>query len=187
MLLKPTEQPQDDRWFWLTLAALAAIYAASLLLAGCATRAAINGIPNFGTVEPGIYRGGQPEAWAWGYLRALGVSNVVKLNLESEGSDTGAKACGMRVAYVPISTSQQLLGPMQYQVWIASTNICPGTFIHCTHGRNRTGTVIGAWRVWHCGWTKAQARAEMGRYGWGDSLPGLKWFWREKVRCYERR
>ncbi len=140
-----------------------------------------NGIPNFAAVDAskGIYRGGQPDAEGWQYLKSLGVTNVVKLNTENEGSDVMAEALGMKVWTFVITTTQQLLGGgVEEKIKAAASKITPNTYIHCKLGRNRTGTVIGYYRVSRCGWTKAQANKEMNQYGWGDSLPGLRRFWR---------
>lgn len=133
-------------------------------------------IPNLAVVEPGsIWRGGQPTIEGWRQLKALGVTNVIKLNTESEGSDAEAKRLGMRVVYVPITTWQQTFGPVSPQLRIGVTNIVPHTFIHCEFGKNRTGTEIILYRIQH-GWTKERAVKEANSLGWGSSLPALKEF-----------
>lgn len=125
-----------------------------------------------------IYRGGQPDAEGWQYLKSLGITNVIKLNTEREGSDALAESLGMKVGQFVITTTQQLLGrSVEEKVKAAASNITSNTYIHCQLGRNRTGTVVGYYRVTRCGWTKAQALKEMNQYGWGDSLPGLRRFW----------
>jgi protein-tyrosine phosphatase len=37
--------------------------------------------------------------------------------------------------------------------------------IHCTHGRDRTGLVCGAWRILKNGWSPDKAIAEMHAFG----------------------
>src|SRR6266404_4596560 len=93
-----------------------ALYAILLALAllGCSTAPTFvrHDIPNFRPVpdDPGVYRGGQPKSPAgWAYLQSIGVSNVVKLNLESEASDSDARALGMTVNYFPIDTVHQIM------------------------------------------------------------------------------
>ena len=55
--------------------------------------------------------------------------------------------------------------------------IKPGTFIHCTHGHDRTGLVVGCYRVLKQGWTKNDAYAEMLQHGFHPELLGLYLFW----------
>lgn len=136
-------------------------------------------IPNLAVVEPGsIWRGGQPTIEGWRQLKALGVTNVVKLNTESEGSDAEAKRLGMRVVYVPIDTAQQL-GlkhlPMA-QMLVAVTNIIDHTYVHCEHGQDRTGLAVAMYRV-RSGWSYLKATKEMFDCGFHKELRGL-WEWK---------
>lgn len=146
------------------------------LVFGCASDPVTHGVPNLAEVEPGIWRGGQPSLSGWTYLKGVGVSNVVKLNVESEGSDASAKALGFRVAYIPITTQQQMIGPVRPQLELALKEIHPGTFVHCTHGVNRTGTLIILYRIKVDGWIKPGAIAEADSFGWDSSFHALKDF-----------
>lgn len=152
-----------------------------LLAVGCAhTQPTVHGIPNFGVVVPpshgypGIYRGGEPTPEGNAYLKSLGVTRQVKLDISPQLKVQSPK---FQIVYIPISTGEQIFGfGLDRDIPKAAAAIVPGTFVHCTYGKNRTGTVIGYYLVMH-GATKAQATHEMLHYGWGDSLPGLKWFW----------
>ncbi|OIQ67634.1 hypothetical protein GALL_507870 [mine drainage metagenome] len=42
--------------------------------------------------------------------------------------------------------------------------------IHCTHGADRTGTVIALWRIIYQGWSREAALAEMTQGGFGFYL-----------------
>jgi len=141
-----------------------------LLCAGCASNTSVV------QVDPGVWRGPQPLDADWAHLKSLGVSNVIKLNADYEGSDVVGREIGMRVLDFTITPSQQIVGPVGPQLWSALTNIAPGTYIHCTHGANRTGTLVILYRVKHDGWTKARAKKEAARYGWDSSFHELKDF-----------
>lgn len=143
-----------------------------ILASGCATQPTKHGIPNFGVVssKDRIFRGGQPTTEGALWLLEAGVTNEVKLN-ESQGR------CCLNVQRFPITTANQIWGTaLNNIVPRAAAAIRPGTFVHCSHGKNRTGTVIGYYRLTHDGWSTKAARKEMAFYGWGDSLPGLKWY-----------
>lgn len=155
-----------------------------LALVGCTTVPTYvdHGVPNLRQVSPGEYRGGQPTVNGWVYLQSLGVSNVVKLNLESESSDAPARMLGMVVNYFPIDTLHQtVLKPSPVLVSNAVVLIKPGTYVHCEHGQDRTGLIVGCKRVWVEAWPKWVAREEMLNDGFHKSLHGLNDFWEDDV------
>ncbi len=139
----------------------------------------VDGILNLRPVKPGIYRGGQPTTdAAWNWLKANGVTRIVKLNSEGDGSDIAGEALGMEMFYHPISTAQQLVYRPKYEeVQAAVKAIQPGTFVHCTHGEDRTGLVVACYRVWDDAWPKETAEQEMEDCGFHWELLGLELFW----------
>jgi len=125
-----------------------------------------------------VWRGGQPTAAGWRALAALGVTNVVKLDTESEGSDAPAEALGMRVRRFPVGWLRQAAGDPSADLAAAAQAVVPGTFVHCLHGQDRTGVVVAEWRVRH-GWSKEAAEREMLAAGFHKSLGGLRRAWEE--------
>ena len=161
-----------------------AVAAGALLgLGSCASDPATHGIPNFAPVGPGVWRGGQPNAEGWEYLKSLGVRRDVKLNTGGADADALASSNGMQVVYLPITFAQQTVGkPPPGQLAAAVAAIEPdGTFVHCERGQDRTGLVIGAYRVQTEHWTKAAAYQEMAAFGFHPLLRGLYWAWEEDV------
>lgn len=138
-------------------------------------------LPNLALVSPGIYRGGQPTKAGWKRLKDLGVTNVVKLNLASElvkgeAQDTVGEELGMRVQRFPLDVGDQL-DPLEYNEANRIVNkavgaIGPGTYVHCTHGEDRTGLVVFRYRLKH-GWSKADAKKELMAHGFHRELLGL--------------
>lgn len=160
------------------LVCAAAVACGSWFFAGCVTRPVVNGVPNFAEVEAGIYRGGQPNEQGWQFLRSLGVTNVVKLNREV--ADTPAD--GMNVYSIPLPPTtiwEAFQKPCTNDVWRAVQAMkLGGTYVHCRHGRDRTGLVVGCYRVWIDGWSESAAAREMGAMGYRWSIPGLAAFWK---------
>ena len=152
----------------------------ALLLVGCSTPKPVD-LPNFRAVSghAGVYRGGQPTEKGWAVLFELGISNVIKLNVaEYEGTDDPARALGMTVVELPIDTLHQtLLKPSLLTLSNAVNSITPGTYVHCSHGQDRTGIVIGCLRIWRDGWTNSDAYDEMRAHGFHPSLVGLQERW----------
>ena len=167
-----------DNQFMNSRGTIGIVILALIALTGCAT--APSHIPSLAVVEPGIWRGGQPDAEGWKQLKLLGVTNVVKLNLEMEGSDKRAEELGLRVYRVPIGLGQQLFkGPSRSQIQKVTGAICPGTYVHCQHGQDRTGLMIACWRMQSAGavFTKEKAQAEMLANGFHRLLGGLWGSW----------
>lgn len=151
-----------------------------LLFTGCHT-SMYHGIPNFCEVSPGIYRGGQPTTEGWKYLASIGIRQDIKLNTESEGSDEEAMSLGIQIRRFPITLCQQTIGKPKFDdLWLSVQSIGPGTFVHCSHGQDRTGLIIGAYRVFN-GWDKNRAFSEMMDHGFHPLLRGLCWSWEEDV------
>jgi protein tyrosine/serine phosphatase len=169
----------------------------ALALVGCAvTPVLTNGVPNYAVVEPGLVRGGQPQdinAWRW--LESIGVTDVVKLNFEAEASDIDAHAVGLVVHYLPIQPAgdadiltdavRTLEEPDRQSIREAIDLLhARGTrtfYVHCQHGQDRTGLVIGEYRVLHEGWITRAAWREMIDHGYHPALLGLDRAW-EDVR-----
>lgn len=150
-----------------------------------AAEAPVEGIPNFREVAPGVYRGGHPNAEGWAYLKAKGVRTVVRLHLPSEGSDDEAEALGMTLidASGPPATVKDVFGaPKPERLKLAVDSLRDESlrpvFVHCLHGQDRTGLIVGLYRVLHDGRTKDAAYEEMHRHGFHRSLRGLRTVWK---------
>lgn len=142
-----------------------------------------NGIPNFAIVDPGIYRGGQPTIEGWQYLKSIGVTNVIKLNERDESSDRQAIELGLKIFYHPINLADQaILKPNKADVFKAVSQITTNTYIHCEHGQDRTGLIVGIYRIQVNHWTKQKAYDEMLTHGFHKILHGLDDFWEDDVK-----
>jgi protein tyrosine/serine phosphatase len=155
-------------------------------LAGCASpKVSTNGLMNFQKVEDGIYRGGQPTSKdSWAYLKSLGIKTVIKLDLAAEGSDEEAGTLDMAVVDAsgpPSNASDFLKAPKPEKIKLAldklkNKSLRP-VYVHCLHGEDRTGLIVGLYRVLNNGYTKEQAFKEMLDNGFHTSLHGLNEVW----------
>jgi tyrosine-protein phosphatase SIW14 len=166
-------------------------YLGLFLLCGCASTIT-HGIPNLAQVEPGMWRGGQPSGEGWRWLKSQGVTNVVKLNeirqnLYAEVTpDTTAICLGMTVIADEIDFPTQMFPhnqvflPNEVQLALYFIKEHPlGTYIHCSHGQDRTGLIVACYRLTE-GWTKADAEKEMISHGFHKELFGLWEYWKEQ-------
>jgi protein tyrosine/serine phosphatase len=185
---------------------LIALLVSSVALIGCQSNYPTrHTIPNFGVVDKdrNIYRGGEPLTRdGWIYLREQGVRTVLKLNTEDESRDCGAEAIHLRVIHLPITQEEQTSGsPNPCTIKKAVQEMSRGgIFVHCGSdsrsqpdslaklfdcqgGQDRTGLVVGSYRVWVEHVKKEEARAEMKSFHFHALiLPGLARFWRDEVR-----
>lgn len=157
-------------------------------LTGCASPRLTHGIPNFAIVEPGMYRGGQPTAEGWAWLKAQGVTYEVKLNTWTEASDIPAFNHNIFIQDDGIIDlwHQTFAKPNAYAVASAVQSLrnysgTTGIFVHCQHGQDRTGLIVACYRVQVEHWPKADAEKEMLAHGFHKSLHGLWEYWKEEV------
>jgi len=170
-----------------------------------------NGIPNFQLVPETkptkhlVYRGGQPTEEGWAFLHdKLQVTTIVKLNAPEEswnqGVDEPATRLGMRVVdlsipphdygLVPKSLSEPFKAIPEAKIALAIATLAAedhgNVYVHCTHGRDRTGLIVGLYRVLHEGWQAKDAYTEMNTEGFRPLNRNLREFWEELLEHPEQ-
>jgi protein tyrosine/serine phosphatase len=141
--------------------------------------------PPIELVTPGIYRGRRPDQATLQNLKALGVKTI--LNLED---DSGAVAkekksvakLGMNFISEPMSGfwSPDDHEVDQIEAIMADTSRRP-LFVHCLHGEDRTGLIVGLFRVFSQGWKPADAYKEMLAKGFHQILFFLNHYYETKT------
>jgi protein tyrosine/serine phosphatase len=133
---------------------------------------------NFGWVDAlvldgktaNLFRCAQPDTLGFQTLEALGVKVVVKLNDTKEFPDTLERELYHgeisfldlpRLFEVP--PKDKLTGIVE----LIHDYLAQGksVLVHCTHGIDRTGLVIGAYRIIHQNWSMDEVLAERKAYG----------------------
>lgn len=183
-------------WSLVSPARVLSCLGVSLTFLCCSPTRTTHGVPNYVEVSPDLLRGGQPSAEGWKWLKEeKGVTSVVKLNYESEGSDEEARKLGLRVIVNSIqpagldgkSPEAILSAAIETRALPADESIANAVramvlrkgvmYVHCSHGQDRTGLVVGVFRVLHDGLTKESAYQEMLRNHFHPGLHGLHEFW----------
>ena len=179
-------------------AIIAGLIFLTVFLVGCFSPAG-GGIPNFAEVAPGVYRSGQPTTLdQWRSLYDKGIRYVLKFNYPSEGTDDLALQAGLKVftysiqpegdqnlfkdiegtVLEPDETVLEQADALMNQLWIGLKAGAPeGVLIHCSHGEDRTGYVVGRFRMKRMGWTKKAAFEEALKRGFHPELLGLMAAW----------
>jgi tyrosine-protein phosphatase SIW14 len=135
-------------------------------------------LPNFHQVNPQLYRGGQPKSGGLKKLKELGVKTIINLRSEDdharaeseEAHSLGLRYYGFSLPEFSRPTDKEVQGILD----IINTPENQPVFIHCHHGRDRTGTIVACYRISHDGWTGEQAKDEARRYGLGWIEIGMK-------------
>lgn len=138
-------------------------------------------LPNFHSVAPGIYRGAAPTESGLKQLKAMGIKTVIDLRIapktvKREG--IYARSLGFHWINLPMGADPPT--PKQVATFLATLKRASGepVFVHCQHGADRTGCMLGIYRVTQDSWTFPQAYAEMRRDGFDPRWVRL----REAVR-----
>jgi protein tyrosine phosphatase (PTP) superfamily phosphohydrolase (DUF442 family) len=125
-------------------------------------------LPNFHSVAPGVWRGAAPTQAGLRQLKAMGIDTVVDLRIAPKTvkqEHAYVTSLGMHFVNLPMSgdppTSRQVDTLMALLRQAPQQKV----FVHCQHGADRTGCMIGIYRVTQCGWPYSQAYAEMRKYG----------------------
>jgi protein tyrosine phosphatase (PTP) superfamily phosphohydrolase (DUF442 family) len=124
------------------------------------------GVPNLFKVSDDLYRSAQPTKEGLANLKKLGVKTIINCRmLHSERGDV----TDLGMAYVSIgalATHAEEEDVVEFLKVVADKSRGP-FLVHCQHGADRTGLMIAAYRVAVCGWSKAEAIAELTEGGSG--------------------
>ena len=131
-----------------------------------------SGLPNFHRVDPYLFRGAAPTPGGLMTLKKFGVKTIIDFRVNPQmvqAERVEAQHLGMHYINLPIShcnITPQCREAFLETVQAASDNPTNGpVFVHCAHGADRTGLMIGLWRVQHDGWSYLAAAQEALHYG----------------------
>lgn len=140
-------------------------------LQAAATHEASNppAIPRFDQVAEGFYRGGQPGRQGFDYLQQIGVKTVVNLREENQEAED-VKALGLRYVHIPMSPWERV-PESKIQAFFQVLRDPDGypVFVHCERGADRTGFMVGVYRIAFQNWSADRAYQEArahGMYPW---------------------
>jgi len=138
------------------------------------------GIKRFAVVEAGFYRGSRPSAEGILALKARGVRTIVSLR-KDDAERARVLAAGMDYVELPmVATPFGAPVPTEAQVnaflAVVGDPARRPVFVHCKHGRDRTGVMVALWRVARGGWPVDAAIDEMEDRGMGPQYLNYRRF-----------
>jgi protein tyrosine/serine phosphatase len=142
-------------------------------------------VPNFHTVAPGIYRGAAPTDAGFKQLKAMGIKTIIDLRIAPRlVKKERAEALSLGFTWINLPMGSDPPTKKQVAVFLSTVKQAPSkpVFVHCQHGADRTGCMIGIWRETSQGWPFAQTFAEMRRYGFNPRWQHLTDAVKERAR-----
>lgn len=143
-------------------------------------------IVHFHVVSDGaIYRGGRPEAPGLTALAEMGVKTDLDLDNDADAAraeEHVATALGMRYVANHMSgfwSPKDSVVNAALAVLEDSSNY--PVYVHCKHGQDRTGLIVGLYRVFHDGWQPQAAYQEMRDIGFHPALFLLNHYFEERT------
>lgn len=154
------------------------------------------GMENFIEVRPGLYRGGHPDAASLDHLKSLGVTRIVNLEIgdfleafpwQISAELEQASARGITELRFPMSAFEPALSDRfdrqmdQIVAILKSASATQPVYVHCKHGQDRTGLVMGLDRVVNESWKPQIAHDEMVKIGFHTKFLGLEEYFENKT------
>ena len=132
---------------------------------------AVEDLPNFHEVHPFLYRSGQPTEAGLKKLQEMGVKTIIDLRAPSEQHfDEKAAAGKLGLKYIRLVMTSEPPDRKQVDTFISAVIKAKNgknqgsVLVHCAHGSDRTGCLVGIWRVSQEDWSYADAYKEMRKY-----------------------
>jgi tyrosine-protein phosphatase SIW14 len=120
-------------------------------------------IERFMQIADALYRGAQPDAQGFAYLRELGVRTIVSFrNDDSERAlveSLGMSFVHIPVTFRPFSTDIPDDAVLRFFAVVDDPSSGP-VFFHCKRGADRTGAFAGLYRMARQGWALDRAYEE---------------------------
>lgn len=142
---------------------------ATLPVATLNTGATIAGIKNLHVVHPFLLRGAQPQTPdAVRSLQRAGIHTIIDLRIMPKHVKQErqlAQSLGMRYINLPMSGDPPTNRQVDAFLSTVADPAARPVFVHCEHGADRTGTLVGIYRERVEGWKFQPTYAEMLHYG----------------------
>lgn len=130
-------------------------------------------IKKFFRVNDSLFRGSKPDAKDLFSLKnKLGVNKIVSLDTPSSNEiDHACKLLGLEHVTIGIDADSKasILKLLNHDIVKLFTEN-PNIFVHCFHGKDRTGLAIAIFRCKHDGWPCDKALKEAEAFGFGTGL-----------------
>ena len=142
-------------------------------------------IKRFVDVDGRLYRGAQPDLEGFKYLRDLGIGTIINLRMPKDAEKLKERemveSLGMKYVHIPIEdgnffTRSRTVPDEAILTFFKTIDAAaPGkVFVHCHRGADRTGALVGFYRIVRHQWEGVRAYAEAREIGMRSWYKGLR-------------
>ena len=131
----------------------------------------VEDLPNFHEVHPFLYRSGEPTVAGMHKLKEMGVRTVIDLRAPSERAfDEEKVANELGLKYIMLTMTSAPPTEKQVDTLLSTLKDAQkdpskgSVLVHCAHGSDRTGCMVGIWRVTQEDWGYDETYKEMRKY-----------------------
>ncbi len=131
----------------------------------------VEDLPNFHEVHPFLYRSGEPSVAGMHKLKDMGVRTVIDLRAPSERAfDEEKVANELGLKYIMLTMTSAPPTEKQVDTLLSTLKEAQkdpskgSVLVHCAHGSDRTGCMVGIWRVTQEDWGYDETYKEMRKY-----------------------
>lgn len=127
-------------------------------------------LPNFHQVHPYLYRSGEPTQLGLKQAHSKGIRTLIDLRGGDKSREEAvwAKSLGLKYINLPMSSeppTKKQVDTFLKEVKDSQANPAKGAvLVHCAHGSDRTGAMVGIWRVTQDKWNYPDTYKEMRHY-----------------------
>ncbi len=149
-------------------------------------------IGRFYKVDDVLYRGAQPiREDDFQFLKEIGIKTVISLRNKKKIIKWENNLCAkykLNFVNIPLNAKEGIpeRKALQFLSIISNTKYRP-IFLHCQHGRDRTGCMVALYRVVYYGWTPLQAYKEALKFGFHRFYKKYKKFILEETIRYRNK
>src|SRR5579862_9884420 len=135
-------------------------------------------IARFSSLSDGLFRGGQPTASGFRFLKEKGIKTVINLRAEDNRESKLVESLGMNYVQIPVDEVRpwSQLPPSAIAKYFELINNPANypIFFHCKRGADRTGAFAAMYRMAIQGWNAQKAYTEARNIGMRWFYGGLK-------------
>lgn len=144
----------------------------------------VEDLPNMFKMNDYVYRGGRPTLAGMQQLKKMGVTTILNIENDNEAIATDkkyAEAAGLRWISVSFDTWKKPSDArVDYVLKMLQDRSLGPIYLHCKHGRDRTGMIMGLYRVEVDGWNPKTAYKEMKDRGFRTLIWTLNSYYKKR-------
>lgn len=144
----------------------------------------VEDLPNMFKMNDYVYRGGRPTLAGMQQLKKMGVTTILNVENDAEAIAIDKKIAatvGLRWVSVPFDTFKKPKdAKVDYVLKMLQDRSLGPIYLHCKHGRDRTGMLMGLYRVEVDGWFPKTAYKEMKDRGFRTLIWTLDGYYKKR-------